>query len=99
MKLIRDKEIQHMPVGEPYIIKKINEAEFILHVKKEIPELFAEAVSQKSAEKFADILEMINNTCDILNMDWYECTKIKSNKRWESGKYSFTVAERVDSID
>ncbi|MBG17424.1 MAG: hypothetical protein CMB77_03645 [Euryarchaeota archaeon] len=99
MKLIRDKKIQQMSAGESYVIKKLTKPEFILYVKKEIPELFAEAVSQKSTEKFADILEMINNVCEVLNMDWYECSKIKSNKRWEFGKYSFIVAEKTDLID
>ena len=96
MKLTREKDIKNIPQGQPYKIKRISEAEFILYVKKELPNLFAEAVSQKSTTKFADILELINNTCEILNMDWYECSKIKSSKRWESGKFGLIVSEKSD---
>ena len=96
MKLTREKDLKNIPPGQTYKIKKVSEAEFILYVKKELPELFAEAVSQKSTEKFADILELINNTCEILNMDWYECSKIKSSKRWEAGKYGLLMSEKAD---
>jgi len=96
MKLTREKDLKNILPGQTYKIKKVSEAEFILYVKKELPELFAEAVSQKSTEKFADILELINNTCEILNMDWYECSKIKSSKKWETGKYGLIVTEEAD---
>ena len=98
MKLTREKDLKNILPGQVHKIKKISEAEFILYVKKELPELFAAAVSQKSSEKFADILELINNTCEILNMDWYECSKIKSSKRWESGKYGLIVSEKTDKL-
>ena len=88
-----------MVPGESYSIKKITKAEFILYVKKELPNLFAEAVTQKNHEKFADILEMINNTCEILNMDWHECSRLKSSKRYESGKYDCMVVTKLNLPD
>jgi predicted house-cleaning noncanonical NTP pyrophosphatase (MazG superfamily) len=82
--------------GEQITLKKISEPEFILYAKKELSVLFTEAVSQKNHEKFADMLEIINKACELLKMDWYECSKIKSSKRWEAGTYDCFIAEKVD---
>lgn len=99
MKLIRDKKLQQIPEGDSYAVKKISEAEFILYVKKEIPEIFTAAVTQKDHEKFADILELITATCEVLGMDWSECYRLKSSKRWEQGKYNCFVAKKIDAPD
>tara|TARA_B100000282_G_scaffold250067_1_gene194257 strand:+ start:63 stop:371 length:309 start_codon:yes stop_codon:yes gene_type:complete len=95
MRLVRKKEISRLKDGECIVIKKISLPEFLLHAKREVSELFAEAVTSKDHEKFADILEVLNSTCDLLQMDWYECSKIKSTKRWEEGKYDCYVAKKV----
>ena len=88
-----------MSDGDVYTVKKISEAEFILYIKKEIPDLFAAAITEKSHEKIADLLEMINNACDVVGIDWYECSKLKGNKRWEHGKYNSFVAKKIDVSD
>jgi len=85
--------------GETFRIKKVSEAEFILRVKEEISTLFAEGVSQKDPEKFSDILEMINNVCEIISIDWYECSKIKSSKRWDEGSYDCLMVAEKDQAD
>ncbi len=95
MKLIRSKKVESFPPGETFKVRKISKEEFILRVKEEIPNIFAEGVSLKDPEKFSDILEMINNVCEIINIDWYECSKIKSSKRWSEGSYNcFMIAEK-----
>tara|TARA_B100001094_G_C18161531_1_gene789658 strand:+ start:1225 stop:1509 length:285 start_codon:yes stop_codon:yes gene_type:complete len=91
--------MEKMEVGDSCVIKKLNEAEFILHAKQEINQLFAEAVTAKSHEKFADILEIINCVCETLGMDWYECSKIKSAKRWDSGVYKGYLAKKISIFD
>lgn len=88
-----------MESGESYLVKKVNTAEFILYAKREISELFAEGVTLKSHDKFADILEILNAVCEALDMDWYECSKIKSAKRWEVGTFKGYLAEKVTPHD
>lgn len=86
--------MESMNHGESVTLKKINEAEFLVYAKKELSALFAEAVTLKSHEKFADILEVVNATMQVLEVDWYECSKIKSTKRWEKGSYCmFLIGE------
>ena len=87
MRILRDKFFDCMPEGQKATIKKVNEAEFLLQARAEVSNLLAEAVSTNSAEKFADLLEIINSCCNIVNIDWYEVTKIKSSKRWEEGSH------------
>ncbi len=73
--------------GRKVTLKKVSEAEFLLHARSEISKLLAEAVSTSSAEKFADLLEVVNSCCDIVNIDWYEVSKIKSKKRGDEGSH------------
>ena len=98
MRMIRSKKINSLEEGEELRVKKLSEPEFILMAKSEISYLFAEAVSLKDPSKIADIMELINNVCSSLNIDWYECSKIKTQKKWEEGTYEcFIVAERVQT--
>ena len=76
-----------MREGDSLKIKKLSEPEFIVYAKKEISMLFAEGVSLSDPEKFADLLEVINSVCEIVKINWYECQKIKSSKKWEEGNY------------
>jgi len=99
MRLIRNKKLSQLKCGETYILKKISEAEFLLYAKKEIAHLFAEGVTQKNHEKFADLLEIIHATCNLLDIDWYECSKSKSEKKWSDGSYDCNVAKKIDSFD
>lgn len=99
MRLTRNKVVNNMKRGESLTLKKISEPEFLVYAKKELPALFAEAVTQKSYDKFADILEIVHATLQLLEMDWYECTKVKSSKRWENGVYDNFVACDSDLPD
>ena len=99
MRLIRSKKLKQIEQGDTYIYKKVSEAEFLLYAKKEIVLLFAEGVTQKNHEKFADLIEVLHSTCNMLKMDWYECSKIKSTKRWSDGEYEFGIAKKIDSYD
>ena len=96
MRLIRSKKFHSLKDGEQLLVKKLSEPEFILKAKMEISKLFAEGVSFKDPEKFADLMEIVNNVCTIVNIDWYECSKIKSRKKWEDGTYEcFLAAKEV----
>ena len=88
MRLARDKLVKNLKTGKSVTVKKISEPEFIIHAKKEIATLLAEGVSNCDPEKIADLLEVVNSVCEIVKIDWYECQKIKSSKRWENGNYS-----------
>jgi len=96
MRPIRDKKISKMEPGDSLIVKKVSKPEFLIYAKAEVAALFAEGVSLSDPEKFADILEIINNVCDIIKIDWYECQKIKSSKRWEEGSYSGCMVAKDD---
>ena len=87
MRLARKKILDSLEPGQLLKLKKINEGEFLSYAKREIGLLFAEGVTEKSPEKFADILEIINNVCTVINIDFYECMKIKSEKRFSDGNY------------
>ena len=88
MRIIRDKIAESLIEGEQITIKKAGEAEFLLAAHIEVSTLLAEAVSASDAEKFADLLEVVNSCCDIVNIDWYEIMRIKSKKRWEKGSHN-----------
>ena len=88
-----------MMVGDSVKISKISEGEFLVFAKREISKLFAEGVTEKSPEKFGDIIEVINNVCDIINIDFYECMKIRSNKRFKEGIYVPVVFSEEFSSD
>ena len=86
-RLIRDKEITSIKPGEKITIQRIESPEFLLRASREISTLYQEALSSKSHEKFADIIEMIKNAAEIAEVDWNKVNKTLFNKRWESGKY------------
>lgn len=87
MRLARKGILDSFETGKVLKIKKISEGEFISYSKKEIGLLFAEGVTEKSAEKFADLMEVINSVCKVLKIDFYECMKIRSEKRYKNGEY------------
>lgn len=99
MRLARSKVMENMRLGESVTVKKISKPEFLIYAKKELSTLFAEAVTHKSHEKFADILELVNSTMQVLDVDWYECAKIKSSKRWEEGNYDMFLIRENNSPD
>ena len=99
MRLVRTKFINEIEAGKEYSIKKISQAEFLVFAKREMNLLFAEAVTEKDPEKFSDIIELINSACEILKIDFFECTKIKSDKRWKRGKFDFILATEKDRAD
>ncbi len=96
MRLFRNKKIEKMNDGESLTIKKLSEPEFLIYAKKEISTLLAEGVSLSDPEKIADLLEVVNNVCELVKIDWYECQKIKSSKRWEDGTYSNRIIFKSD---
>ena len=81
-----------MKVGEKLHVSKLSEPEFLLWAQSNISILLAEAVSTKDPGKFADLIEVVNSCCNIVNIDWYECSKLKSSKRWEEGSYDNHLA-------
>ena len=101
MRIVREKFLDSVKLGKDFQVRKITDAEFILYAKKEINTIFAEAVTESSVSKFSDILELVNNVCEILKIDYYECAKIKSEKRWKEGKYSCILSnsEAVSDLE
>ena len=96
MRLARDKLVKNLNPGKSVTVKKISEPEFIIYAKEEIATLLAEGVSNNDPEKIADLLEVVNSVCEIVKIDWYECQKIKSSKRWEEGNYNCLIASKND---
>ena len=99
MRLVRKKFLESLELGKEYSIKKISQPEFLVYIKREINLLFAEGVTEKNPEKFADLMELINSTCEILKIDFFECTKIRSEKRWKDGKFDCILASRPKRAD
>ena len=99
MRLVRKKFLESLDLGKEYSIKKISESEFLIYAKREINLLFAEGVTEKDPEKFADLIELINSACEILKIDFFECTKIRSEKRWKDGKFDCILASKPDRVD
>lgn len=97
MRLLRSKFSSNLPAGKEAKIRKINEAEFLVYSKKEIGLLFAEAVTEQSHDKFSDIIELINNVCEKLNIDFYECMRVRTEKRFKEGKYEDLLGQVLKS--
>tara|TARA_Y100000287_G_C14172868_1_gene330788 strand:+ start:655 stop:945 length:291 start_codon:yes stop_codon:yes gene_type:complete len=92
MRLIRDKRVSAMEIGEKLNVAKLSEPEFLLWAQDNISTLLAEAVSTQDPNKFADLIEIVNSCCNIVNIDWYECSRLKSSRRWEEGSYDNHLA-------
>ena len=92
MRLIRDKRVSSMGIGETLRVTKLSEPEFLLWAQDNISILMAEAVSTQDPNKFADLVEIINSCCNIVNIDWYECSRLKSSRKWEEGSYDSHLA-------
>ena len=99
MRLVRKKFLENLDLGKEYSIKKISDPEFIIYAKREMNLLFAEAVTEKNPEKFADLIELINSICEMLKIDFFECTKIRSDKRWKYGKFDCILASKATMTD
>ena len=101
LKLIRSKYVSKIKTGETVTVQRIEDPDFLLRVSLELPELYQEAVSSKSPEKFADIVELIECVASKIEIDWSEVNKIKFNKRWESGKYGDFIGAKnsPESLD
>lgn len=99
MRLARKKFVENIELGKEYSIKKISQSEFLVYAKREINILFAEGVTEKNTEKFADLIELINSTCEILKIDFFECTKIRSEKRWKDGKFDCILTSKPKRAD
>ena len=99
MRLARKKVIEHLKDGETIQLKKLSEGEFLIYAKKEIGLLFAEAITEKSAEKFGDLIEIINNVCDVVNIDFYESMKFRTEKRFKEGIYVPILVSEVSFSD
>ncbi len=92
MRLIRDKKIAQMKDGQSFEVTKLSEPEFLLWAQSNVSDLLAEAVSSQDPNKFADLIEVVNSCCNIVNIDWYECSRLKSTRRWEEGAYDNRLA-------
>ena len=99
MRLARKKIIDKLGVGNSVRLRKLSDGEFLIFAKREISKLFAEGVTEKSPEKFGDIMEIINNVCDVINIDFYECMKARSDKRFSEGVYIPVVFSEEFSSD
>ena len=78
--------------GETLSVTKLSEPEFLLWAQENISILLAEAVSTQDPNKFADLVEVVNSCCNIVNIDWYECSRLKSSRKWEEGSYDSHLA-------
>lgn len=92
MRLIRDKRVACMEEGESFNVTKLSEPEFLLWAQSNVSLLLAEAVSTADPNKFADLIELVNSCCNIVKIDWYECSRLKSSRRWEEGAYDNRLA-------
>ena len=92
MRLIRDKRISRMGEGESFNVTKLSEPEFLLWAQSSVSSMLAEAVSTCDPNKFADLIELVNSCCNIVKIDWYECSRLKSSRRWEEGAYDNRLA-------
>jgi len=99
MRLARKKVIDSLETGKTVQLKKLSEGEFLIYAKREIGLLFAEAVTENSAEKFGDMMEIINNVCDVINIDFYESMKSRTDKRFKEGIYVPVLVSEVSSSD
>ena len=81
-----------MEPGQSFEVTKLSEPDFLLWAQSNISILLAEAVSSQDPNKFADLIEVVNSCCNIVNIDWYECSRLKSAKRWEEGAYDNRLA-------
>lgn len=95
-RLVREKEFSELKPGESITVKRISEPEFFLRVSSELSSMYQEALSTKSAEKFADIAELLCDVAESIGVDWSEVNKIRFSKRWESGKYGNFIGVRFD---
>ena len=97
MRLKRSKFVSNVPYGKDIKLRRITEPEFLIYAKKELGLMFAEAVTEKSPERFADIVELVNNVCEKLNIDFYDCMRIRTEKRFKEGKYEDVLAHPLNA--